>query len=204
MKLAASRELYAYWSRLRGARSAPERSEIDPAAIRGILGDTFILEVDLEAGYPFRIAGARTSSLFQRELRGGRFLDLWSVAARSEIVDMLATVTDEATAVIGGVSAKPAGFLALELEMLLLPLRHHGATHSRILGLCSASSSPNWLGLTPVAQLSLLSTRALRTGDEGSGLAAAKGAPASPQLDAIARQIRLGRFTLFSGAERRS
>ena len=31
---------------MRGARSAPERSEIDPAAIRGVLGDTFILEVN--------------------------------------------------------------------------------------------------------------------------------------------------------------
>ena len=62
---------------MRGARSAPERSEIDPAAIRGVLADTFILEVDISRRYPVRIAGTRTNALFLRELKGGGFLDLW-------------------------------------------------------------------------------------------------------------------------------
>jgi hypothetical protein len=205
MKLTSSRELYDYWSRLRGARSAPERSEVDPVAIRGILADTFILEVDPTAGYPFRIAGARTSSLFQRELRGRPFLEIWHGANRAEVVDMLALVSDEACPVIGGVSAKAAGFQALELELLLLPLRHRGATHSRILGLCSPVSAPNWLGLVPAASLTLQSTRMLRrSGDREGLIAASNGSPSSPQLEAIARLIRRGHFQMFSNVDRRS
>ena len=72
MKLAASRELFAYWNALRGARSAPERDDVDPGAIRGVLADTFILEFDPAAGFPLRVVGTRTNALFLRELRGSR------------------------------------------------------------------------------------------------------------------------------------
>jgi hypothetical protein len=37
MKHAASRELYAYWQEKRGTRPAPERTDIEPGAIRGVL-----------------------------------------------------------------------------------------------------------------------------------------------------------------------
>ena len=43
MKHAASRELYAYWQEKRGARPAPERTDIEPGAIRAVLADAFIL-----------------------------------------------------------------------------------------------------------------------------------------------------------------
>src|SRR6202046_1638798 len=78
VKLAATIELYAYWNRLRGARSAPERNDVDPGAIRGVLADTFVLDFDARRGFPFRIAGSRANALFLKELRGFSFLDLWA------------------------------------------------------------------------------------------------------------------------------
>ena len=82
VKLAATIELYAYWNRLRGARSAPERNDVDPGAIRGVLADTFVLDFDASCGFPFRIAGSRANALFLKELRGFSFLDLWRGACR--------------------------------------------------------------------------------------------------------------------------
>ena len=123
MQLAASQELYAYWTKLRGARRAPERNEIDPGAIRGVLADTFILEADPALGYPMRIAGSRTSSFFLRELRGAPFLDLWRGADCPEVLDILASVADDASPMLAGVSARPHGMPAVEFELLLLPLR---------------------------------------------------------------------------------
>jgi hypothetical protein len=161
VKLAASRELYSYWNLLRGQRSAPERSEIDPGAIRGVLADTFILEVDSANRYPLRIAGTRTSALFLRELKGAAFLDLWQQADRAEIATLLAGLTDEATAVLAGASAGPQGLRPLELELLLLPLRHRGNTHSRVLGACTPTSLPSWIGLLPAAPMNLLTFRVL-------------------------------------------
>jgi hypothetical protein len=174
VKLAASQELYAYWTKLRGARSAPERNEVDPSAIRGVLADTFILAVDGPLGFPMRIAGSRTSSLFQRELRGAPFVDLWRGQDRQEVRDILASVSDDCAPILAGISAKPHGMTSLELELLLLPLRHHGATHSRILGCCTPKSNPQWLGYLPVGPLGLVSLRVLNSAN----------APTSPrQLD---------------------
>jgi hypothetical protein len=205
MKLTSSQELYAYWTALRGARRAPERSEIDPIAIRGVLADTFILQVDRGAGYPFRIAGARISALFQRELRGRPFTDIWQGATHAEIADLLALVSDDASPVVAGASARAAGFQALELEVLLLPLRHRGATHSRILGLCSPAAAPSWLGLAPLLPMTLHSTRVLRRDDDRADLAAARGGAESPtRLEAMARLMRRGHLQMFSMTDRQS
>ena len=73
MKHAASRELYAYWEEKRGTRPAPERAEIEPGAIRGVLSDAFILAIDRSAGHPIRLAGTRVCALFDREIKGRSF-----------------------------------------------------------------------------------------------------------------------------------
>jgi hypothetical protein len=198
MKLVASRELYAYWSQLRRARSAPERSQIDPTAIPGLLADTFILEVNPRAGYPFRIAGGRTSSLFLTELRGRPFLGLWAESSRQEVANILSTVVDEATPSVSGVAAKPAGLPALELELLLLPLRHHGATHARVLGLCSPAVSPSWLGLAPVGPMTILSSRFVLRDNEAAAFSTPTAAESLHRVEVVARQLRFGRFTMFS------
>jgi hypothetical protein len=203
MKLASSQELYAYWNRLRGSRSAPERAEIDPVAIRGLLADTFILEIDRRAGYPFRVAGARTSALFLSELRGRPFFDMWDDASRSEVDEMLTIVTDEASPTVAGVLAKPTRFQAVELELLILPLRHRGATHSRVIGLCAPAAAPNWLGLAPVAPMALQSMRVLRRDDDRAGLAASREREPA-QLEGLARLMRRGHFQFFSVADRSS
>ena len=46
MKHPSNRELFDYWNERRGERLAPERADIEPGAIRQVLGDTFVLEVD--------------------------------------------------------------------------------------------------------------------------------------------------------------
>src|SRR5205085_5611280 len=51
MKLSSSRDLFAHWNERRGKRMAPERGDIEPAAIRKVLGDTFILGAEPGAGY---------------------------------------------------------------------------------------------------------------------------------------------------------
>ena len=168
MKLAATQELYSYWNELRGARSAPERNDIDPGAIRGILADTFILEFDARRTFPMRIVGTRTNALFLRELRGAPFLQLWREEDREETRDILAGVADEAQPFLIGATGTPPGFAAVDIEILLLPLRHHGDTHSRVLGCCAPHAAPNWLGLLAVESLALLTLRALGAGERAS------------------------------------
>ena len=165
MKLAASRELFAYWNALRGLRSAPERDDVDPGAIRGVLADTFILEFDPAAGFPLRVVGTRTNALFLRELRGKPFLDLWREVDRAEIAEIVVALADEAQPFLIGAAAAPLGFPQVDVEVLLLPLRRRGDTHARALGCCAPRGVPRWLGLAGVGALTLLTLRALGPSD---------------------------------------
>jgi hypothetical protein len=161
VKLAATIELYAYWNRLRGARSAPERNDVDPGAIRGVLADTFVLDFDARRGFPFRIAGSRVNALFFKELRGFSFLDLWRGADREELDSILHCVADEAQAFLIGAEARPPNLDAADLEIVLMPLRHHGLTHARVLGGLAVHAAPAWMGLSGAGPIALTSLRAL-------------------------------------------
>ena len=162
VKLAATQELFEYWRRIKGARSAPERNDVEPGAIRGVLADTFILDFDPRAGFPLRIAGSRSNALFMRELRGQPFLDIWRDGDREEMRSIIRSVADEAQPFLIGASGAPPGVFGTDIEILLLPLRHLGATHARILGSCTPRGAPPWLGILPIGPISLISLRALR------------------------------------------
>jgi hypothetical protein len=164
MKHAVTRELYDYWNRLRGDRLSPERGEIDPTVIRGILADTFILEVDGERHFPFRLSGTRSNAIFMQELKGLSFLDLWASRDRGDIATLLAAVCDDAAGLVAGVITSPAGREPIELELLLLPVRHHGKTHARMLGSLAPRKLASWMGLLPAEHLSLQAFRILPLG----------------------------------------
>ena len=190
MRHPASRELYAYWNGLRGERTAPQRCEIDPAAIRTVLADTFMLDVDEEGQYPFRLAGTRVNALLDAEQKGRPFLDIWRPAERRNVAAVLLTVTDGGCAVVAGGAMAPEGRDECALELLLLPLRHYGKTHSRVLGLIKAAAPPAWVGHLPAAPLTL---RSLRVLDQESARV-----HAAPQAVAVG-QSDMGRSLADSG-----
>ena len=169
MKLAPCLELHAYWDALRGARATPERNDIEPGAIRGVLADTFILEFAPEAGFPFRVVGSRTNALFGRELRGAPFLGLWRREDGEVMARLIAGAADGAQPFLVGAQGAPEGGATLDLEVLILPLRHHGATHARALGCCAPAATPGWLGLLPLRPLRIGSLRALASQTPGFG-----------------------------------
>src|SRR4030088_3060881 len=77
IKSGSTSKLFAYWNERRGSRLAPERGDIEPGAIRNVLGDSFIIAFDPEACHPFRLAGRRVCALCGRELKGEAFVQLW-------------------------------------------------------------------------------------------------------------------------------
>ena len=114
-------------------------------------------------GFPFRIAGSRANAIFLKELRGLSFLDLWRDADREEINSVLHCVADEAQAFLIGAEARPSGLGAVDIEVILLPLRHHGFTHSRVLGGLAVHAAPAWMGLVGAGPIALTSLRALNS-----------------------------------------
>lgn len=200
MKHAVSQELFQYWSVLRGARTAPERGDLDPAMIRGILADTFVLEVTsrigtLDRGFSIRLSGTRVNALFLEELKQCCFLSLWSAEERDEIEDMLNSVLDDQTATVAGVHAAPRQASELDLELLLLPLRHHGHTHRRILGSLAPFRIPSWFGLRPVEHLGLSTMRTMTTAAQPNPPMSAAALAGEPSR----QPVRRGRFVVHHG-----
>lgn len=161
MRQPGTRELFDYWNRLRGTRGAPERSDIELAAMRGLLADIFMLDVDAAHRFPFLMSGTRVNALFCGGQKGRSFLDLWPPREIHNIGAVLLTVVDAACPVVACAHAQPEGYARAELEILFLPLRHNGYAQARILGIMAASTKPSWLGLLPVELLTLRSLRAI-------------------------------------------
>src|SRR5674476_415562 len=153
MKHPSTRALFAYWNEKRGNRPAPERSDIDPAAIRYALGDTFMLAADFVDQLRFRLAGTRVCALFCREIKGEAFAELWSEDSRDKIEALLAIVGDETLGAVAGVTACTADGAEADLEILLLPLAHVGHARIRALGVLAPVVPPYWLGEKPVVEL---------------------------------------------------
>ena len=89
----------------------------------------------------------------------------------------------------------PLGRAPLDLEMLLLPLRHHGKTHARLIGSLAPSLIPSWFGLVPAESLSLNSLRIL--GEPRYPLARMTITPAGPIAGLAPRVTRHGHLTVY-------
>ena len=110
MKHPSSRDFFAYWDKKRGEARAPDRSEIEPGAVRELLGDIFVLSYDSEAGYPFRVAGTRVCALLGRDLKNQSFSELFAASSRREIEDIVSVVAEEMLAAIAGITATANDF----------------------------------------------------------------------------------------------
>jgi hypothetical protein len=163
MKHPSVRELYDYWNARRGLRSAPDRAEIEPGAIRRVLADTFIMAFDPRAGHPFRIAGTRVCAAFGRELKGVAFVDVWNRDSQKLIRDLLTVVANESVGVVAGARGTNAEGSELEFELLVLPLRHRARTDARVLGALAPAEVPYWFGVSTLERLSLGTIRYLAT-----------------------------------------
>ncbi len=162
MKQSVTRQMFDYWDSLRAGRMAPERDDIDPAEIKDILQDTFILEVDAELTLPLRVAGTRISDLFTRELKGVSFPTLFQEVDRPALAAIMRAVLEDLAPVVAGIAAAPSGRSPADMEMLLLPLRHLGRAHARIIGSLTPVATSAWMGLVEAAPLSIISFRTLR------------------------------------------
>jgi hypothetical protein len=189
MKNAATRDLYDYWDKLRGDRPAPERVDIDPAAIRRILGETFIIEVDAARAFPFRLAGTKMCALLGQELRSVSLLDRW--ADRKALEDLVLRVSNDLNVCVVNLVGSTMEGERLGLELLLLPLHHRARTTGRILGSLTPDEAPYWIGLHPIMRFDILAVEWMaRT---------ARAVPDAPFLPAGAR--RFGHLALVEGGK---
>lgn len=152
MQKTSTKTLYDYWNSLRGARSAPDRRDIDPTRIKGALANTFILELNEDSEFAFRLAGSHLCTAYCRELKGRSFTRLWHARDRDAMETLVRAVTeDHAVALVTFQGTTPIHTKA-SFETILLPVRHNGSTQSRMLGAMTALDAPYWLGVQPIME----------------------------------------------------
>ena len=141
MKHPSSREFFAYWDGKRGEARAPDRSAIEPGAVRELLGDIFVLSYDGAAGHPFRVAGTRVCALLGRDLKDRSFSALFAPDTRREIEDIIAVVAEEMLAAVAGITATAEDGSPAHLELLLLPFSARAHTPLSLTGLLAPFES---------------------------------------------------------------
>ena len=141
MKHPSSREFFAYWDERRGGARAPDRSEIEPGAVRELLGDIFVLSYDAAAGYPFRVAGTRVCALLGRDVKDRSFSALFAAPARREIEDVITVVAEEMLAAVAGITAIAQDGSRTNLELLLLPFNTRAHAPISLTGLLAPFDS---------------------------------------------------------------
>ena len=157
MKHPSSRSFFAYWDAKRGDARAPDRSEIEPGAVRELLGDIFVLSYDNDAGYPFRVAGTRVCALLGRDLKDQSFSGLFAGDGRREIEDIITCVAEETLAAIAGITATSEDGRPAHLELLLLPFNNRAHAPLSLTG----SLAPFESDLGPLRDFRLTSWRYL-------------------------------------------
>jgi hypothetical protein len=166
MKHPSARALHAYWDRLRNGRASPERAEIDPAEIGRLLGDIFLLENSENPRHAVRLAGTRLCALIGHEMRGRSFGAFFSSEDRTTLFGLLEGVADGQLPAVASLIGETDDGRSVDLEMLLLPLRHRGRTHARMLGSIVPLDVPYWTGTAPLARLRIKTLRMIYAADE--------------------------------------
>lgn len=158
MKQDGSLALFQYWNRLRNGRAAPKRTEIEPADIKSLLGDTFILERDMRGEAIFRLAGTRICATFGRELKGFALASIWRDNDRRMISRLVDSVFQSKSVIVFDFEGFSREDRSTAFEIVLLPL-DGGLENPRCLGAMSAGLKPFWLGAEPLVDCKMGSVR---------------------------------------------
>jgi hypothetical protein len=168
MQMPSTKTLYTYWNTIRGSRSAPDRRDIDPTRIREALTNTFILELDEADKFSFRLAGSHLCTSYCRELKGRSFSALWHERDNDAIDTLMRAVTEDHAVALVTFQGTTALQTKVSFETILMPLRHNGTTHTRILGAMSALDEPYWLGVQPILEQRITGLRLIWPDEQGS------------------------------------
>jgi hypothetical protein len=128
--------LFYYWMGLRQNRRAPNRGDIEPRQIKQLLPNIFILE-HLDSDHNvFRLAGTSLCERYGREFRAHNFLSLWRGDDRRQMREFVNTSLLDAAPGYVTFRGETIDRLAVDCEMLLLPMMDETGSMNRIIG-CS-------------------------------------------------------------------
>lgn len=183
--------MFQYWNRLRNGRPAPRRTEIEPADIKSLLADTFILEKDSRGEPVFRLAGTRLCATYGRELKGYSFPLLWADHDQRILSRFAyAAFHDKSIITVAFEGISRSGRLN-PFEMLLLPLEG-GLGSPRSLGAITPIEKPFWLGSDPIVEGRIDSLRVIDPDREAAYINGRSAVRVPPMAPAHSQLLDIG------------
>lgn len=159
MRHRGSFELFDYWNRQRGNRAAPTRNSIEPADIRRILPDLFIIQKTPEGEILFRLAGTQLCTLFGQELRGLEFSAIWDTYSFNHVNLLTGDVLSTVKPAFLEASALRSDQSTTEIEVVILPLASENHKIDRALGCIFNLDQTHTMWNNPIGKLKLDSVR---------------------------------------------
>ncbi|HMQ57782.1 MAG TPA: PAS domain-containing protein [Rhizobiaceae bacterium] len=156
MKQPGTLELFTYWDRLRAGRLGPLRAEVEPADVKAVLADMFILENGARDMPAFRLAGTRVCNVFCREIKAAPFESFFAREDRAVAATIVSAAQREGLVSVAGLAGASRNGRTAMFELLVLPLCD---AEPRILGSVVSTDKPFWLGVDPVETLTIASLR---------------------------------------------
>jgi hypothetical protein len=130
--------LFEYWTSKRVGQAMPRRSDINPAQIRSLLPNIFIMEIHYPLRFRFRLVGTMICQRWHADNTGKWLDELDYDGVRETVLEQYVTVTRT-----GAPRCDIADFvghkgLHLHYRRLLLPLSEDGITPNMLLGMQKA------------------------------------------------------------------
>jgi hypothetical protein len=165
MKHKNSHLLVGYWSRLRKGRAVPDQTDIDPRAIKRMLSQVFILDVQNPQRPIYRLAGTGLCERFGFELKGTGFLAHWEPQSALALSALLRQALALKQPVCLSSIGASAGCGMVEIETVLAPIGFHGGVPTRFIGMIQILSDASALAGKPIAFQRLAASQLIREDD---------------------------------------
>ena len=130
------RALYAWWVAHRGPGGLPDRRDLDPAALRALLPNLFIADIEpAPFRVRYRLVGTKAVRIIGFDITG-RYLDeLLTVEPEVPWMDYYRSVYDSREPLLGSVVVPPSSGGTFTYEFGLFPLTQGGTTIAQIAAL---------------------------------------------------------------------
>ncbi len=150
------RWLYLHWLRLKAGRLPPPRERLDPLALRHLLPEIFVIEVDRVAQrFRYRLAGAEVEHMMQAKLHG-RWLDEAVISPLREFFDEAFCIAAfERKVQYRKNTLHLAGRPYIRYARLLLPLSTDGSTIDHLLGCIRVDEAMSRYNPSQVAEVEI-------------------------------------------------
>ncbi len=158
MRHQQTRDLFLYWSRLRGTEKAPHRNMIEPSDIRTLLPQTFILQQLADGTVEFRLAGTGLCAQFGNELRGQPFQMLFHPRDRRMLLRLVEQALQGDAISVLTMDGRSKSGRTVGFELLLLPLASE-SDGDRALGSALPAARMFWFGSDPIIEWKLRAVR---------------------------------------------